>query len=123
MSERIRKAAGLILLALCVLLIIAPLLRPAVKDARYRTAENRIWIPETIRTAEQGTVRINDADADALRSLPGIGPAYAERIITERQKNGPFFYPEDLETVSGIGPQILNGFRTMLDMTLDEGGN
>ncbi len=50
-----------------------------------------------------GKVNINTADAKELDTLPGIGPAMAERIIAYRTEKGPFKRPEDLKDVSGIG--------------------
>src|SRR2546426_6257541 len=35
-------------------------------------------------------VNINTAGVDELVTLPGIGKAYAARIVEYRQKNGPF---------------------------------
>ncbi len=51
----------------------------------------------------QGKVNINQASADQLTTLPGIGPAMAKRIIEHRTKNGPFKKTEDLMSVKGIG--------------------
>ncbi|MDI6739054.1 MAG: helix-hairpin-helix domain-containing protein [Candidatus Edwardsbacteria bacterium] len=48
-------------------------------------------------------VNINDASAEELGALPGIGPGTAEDIITHRIKNGRFKHPEDLMDVKGIG--------------------
>ena len=48
-------------------------------------------------------VNINTAAVDELQTLPGIGKAYAERIVEYRQKNGPFKKVEDLMNVKGIG--------------------
>ncbi|HOV78832.1 MAG TPA: ComEA family DNA-binding protein [Bacillota bacterium] len=50
-----------------------------------------------------GLVNINTADVSQLDTLPGIGPALAQRIIQYREANGPFRTPEDLKNVSGIG--------------------
>ncbi|CCO07900.1 helix-hairpin-helix domain-containing protein [Desulforamulus hydrothermalis] len=50
-----------------------------------------------------GLVNINTAGVAELDTLPGIGPALAERIIQYRQANGPFQTIEDLQNVSGIG--------------------
>lgn len=52
---------------------------------------------------QNGLVNINTAGAAELDTLPGIGPAIAERIIQHRQANGPFATIEDLKNVPGIG--------------------
>ena len=52
-------------------------------------------------------VDINHAYVDELITLPGIGPALAQRIIDYRTEYGPFESVEDLEHVSGIGPQTV----------------
>lgn len=50
-----------------------------------------------------GKVDINTAPVDQLQQLNGVGPALAQRIIADRQANGPFKTVEDLKRVSGIG--------------------
>ena len=42
-----------------------------------------------------------------LDTLPGVGEVIARRIMEEREKNGPFYYPEDLMNVKGIGEKTL----------------
>ncbi len=54
-----------------------------------------------------GSIDINHADSAALIGLPGIGPAYARRIIAYRQAHGPFARIGDLMKVKGIGPARL----------------
>lgn len=56
-------------------------------------------------------ININNAKKSELESLPGIGPALAERIIAYREANGPFSSPEELINVSGIGPATLAKFK------------
>lgn len=51
----------------------------------------------------QKKVNINTAAADLLDTLPGVGPSTAEKIIADREANGAFANPEDLQRVSGIG--------------------
>ena len=58
-----------------------------------------------------GLVNINTADAAALETLPGIGPALASRIIAWREANGGFRAVDELLAVSGIGQKTLDGFR------------
>lgn len=60
--------------------------------------------PPVFRSAER--IAFNRATRDELDSLPGVGPALAERIVEERRDGGPFAGPLDLATrVSGIGPE------------------
>ena len=59
----------------------------------------------------QGRININTADAAALETLAGVGPALAARIIAWREQNGPFRSVDELTAVSGIGPKTLDGMR------------
>jgi len=51
-------------------------------------------------------ININTAGVSELDSLPGIGPALAQRIVDYRQANGPFRTIEDIKKVKGIGDNI-----------------
>jgi len=62
-------------------------------------------------TDAQGRVNLNTADASALETLAGVGPALAARIIAWREQNGPFRSVDELIAVSGIGAKILDGLR------------
>lgn len=61
-----------------------------------------------------GMVNLNTADASTLESLPGIGPALAQRIIDHRSEHGPFPSVEALTDVAGIGPAILDQLRDLV---------
>ena len=81
------------------------------------------WVPASISTEKhENGIRINEADPDELTGLYGIGETLAAMIDSERDANGPFYYPEDLEAVRGIGPRTLEKFREQTDLTLDESG-
>jgi len=54
-------------------------------------------------TATGGKVNLNTATVQQLDTLPGIGPAIAQRIIDYRKAHGPFTAPEDITNVKGIG--------------------
>ena len=56
-------------------------------------------------------VDVNRADAAALATLPGIGPALAERIIAHRDSAGPFRDVDGLTAVKGIGPATVSRLR------------
>ncbi len=52
--------------------------------------------PQASSSSSAQPVDINRADANLLRSLPGIGATRAQAIVTSRQKDGPFKSSEDL---------------------------
>jgi competence protein ComEA len=59
-------------------------------------------------------VDVNRATAGELDVLPGVGPATATAIVTERDRNGPFLSVDDLERVPGIGPAKLDALRELV---------
>jgi competence protein ComEA len=59
-------------------------------------------------------IDVNVASADELEALPGVGPATATAIVTERERNGPFLDVDDLDRVPGIGPAKLDALRELV---------
>ena len=59
-------------------------------------------------------IDVNVATAAELEALPGVGPATAAAIVTERERNGPFVGVDDLDRVSGIGPAKLDALRGLV---------
>ena len=68
-------------------------------------------VPPAGGTAIGSVINLNSADSAALQSLPGVGPALAQRILDWRSTNGQFGTVEQLLEVSGIGAKTLEGFR------------
>ena len=64
--------------------------------------------------AGTGLININTAGVEGLQTLPGIGPAIAERIIAHREANGPFRIIEEITDVSGIGPARFSEIRDLI---------
>ena len=72
----------------------------------------------TVTTQRQGQeavlpekINLNTATASQLETLDGIGPKLAQRIIDDREANGPFASVDDLDRVSGIGPATVENLR------------
>ena len=56
-------------------------------------------------------LNINRATADELDALPGVSPAVAQRIVEYRTSRGYFSNIEQLDSVKGIGPALLEKLR------------
>lgn len=65
-------------------------------------------------SAASAPVNINTATAEQLQSLPRIGPAMAQRIITWREAHGGFRSVDELDAVPGIGPTLLETLRPLV---------
>ncbi|HPZ43421.1 MAG TPA: ComEA family DNA-binding protein [Bacillota bacterium] len=84
---------------------------PAISSTR-----NMFALPAGSMSGSSGTalVNINTADLSQLDSLPGIGPALAQRIIDYRETNGPFGAVEDIKNVSGIGDKKFDALKDLI---------
>ena len=67
-------------------------------------------LPSASRS-QHGMFDLNRAGLEELVQLPGIGPELAGRIVEFRQRSGGFQEPDDLLTVPGIGPGIMEKIR------------
>lgn len=61
-------------------------------------------------TQGSGSVNINTAGVEELKTLNGIGDSLAQAIVDDRERNGPFTSVDDLVRVSGIGAKTLARF-------------
>lgn len=71
-----------------------------------------------------GPMNVNAASREQLMTLPGIGPQLAQAIIGAREAC-PFFYPEDLRGVPGIGERRLAAVLPLIcaePLAVTEGG-
>lgn len=93
-------AQGLALLSLCA---VAALSVARLSDAQMRTPMQGY----RYTTVPAWRVDLNQADADELAALPGVGPSLAAAIVANRQAMGPFNTLADLDRVRGVGPVVL----------------
>ena len=59
-------------------------------------------------------IHLNQATAEELQALPGVGPALSERIVVYRTEHGPFKSLDQLTEVKGVGQAKLAKFREQL---------
>jgi competence protein ComEA len=88
----------------------------AINLARPVVDGEQIYVPGQGERAEDGPVNLNRADVTDLEALPGIGPVLAERIVTDRDLNGPFASVDDLGRVSGVGPLVLENIGPLVSV-------
>ncbi|MDQ1572434.1 MAG: competence protein ComEA [Actinomycetota bacterium] len=74
-----------------------------VSDGEQLVVPRKGATPAAPGSSPTDRVNINTADATALQTLDGIGPALAQRILDFRQSHGGFSSVNDLRNVAGIG--------------------
>ncbi len=115
MRDRLLKVTGIACAAMACAMLAAGLF--PLRDARERTfagrgqADNAEISPLPHLTEEDP---LNLEGAEAFIALPGVGSSIAAMILTERNENGRFWYPEDLTSVRGIGVKKLEQIRPYL---------
>lgn len=92
-----------------------------VNLARVVKDGEQITIPPNAESCSQPSsglspqqVVLNQASAEQLDTLPGIGPTLAQRIVQWRQSNNGFSSLEQLNEVPGIGDKLFNGLKDLL---------
>ena len=84
------------------------------KYAGIITEEPEAKIESSITMSEP--ISINTATSSQLIQLPGIGNAYAQRIIEYRETNGDFTSVDELVNVKGIGERTLEKIKPFIKL-------
>lgn len=88
----------------------------AIKSDNLLSEKSEEIVEPVQEMADTTRININTADAENLQALPGVGPAYAARIIDWRKENGKFTTIEQLLEIKGIGPARLNKIRELIEL-------
>ena|SRR5438874_1719058 len=80
---------------------------------------------ETARRAQQlarpllpgERIDVDRADVSEITRLPHVGPALAQRIVAWRTQHGPFGSLSQLDSVSGVGPKLLDAIRSYVSFS------
>ncbi len=105
MFRRFNFVKALVLVVALAGTVTAPLLAAAPSPAAASKA------------TEARPIDINTADGAAFETVPGIGKSLSARILTFREKNGPFQSVDDLLKVQGIGEKSIQKLRPYLTVS------
>lgn len=95
-----------VLIFLSAVLLIGAVINGFKKwQSRQRLVLLPIELKNTSSLSADTVIDINSATPEQLEALPGIGPVLAHRIVTYREKHGPFKDISEIRNVSGIGPK------------------
>jgi competence ComEA-like helix-hairpin-helix protein len=89
-----------------------------VNSAAFADPQKKVVSSEAVKALREGRpMDLNAASTTDLELLPRIGPKLAQRIVDDRQKNGPYKTVKELMRVRGIGPAIFGKLEPMLTIS------
>ena len=81
---------------------------PSQEEAKDLPKEVQQETNNDSHSENTGLININQATREELMTLPGIGEAKADMIITYREEHGKFASIEDIKNISGIKDGVFN---------------
>ena len=88
-----------------------PVRTPILRGTRRVVGESPPPASAGTGTDAQACVRLATATETELQTLPGVGPALAQRIISYRATHPRLTSVEELDDVPGIGPSLIEKIR------------
>jgi comEA protein len=88
----------------------------AKKDTIVEDTLAQVKDQKADQNAENEQININTAGEKALKSLPGIGSVYAQRIIKYREENDGFETIEELKRIKGIAQKRLEKLKPFVKL-------
>jgi competence protein ComEA len=85
-----------------------------VPNGPPRTVQREKPVSTALRGKAETKLDLNRATLEQFRTLPGIGPTLAQRMIDHRRASGPFRSVEDLHKVKGIGRKRIERLRPLV---------
>jgi len=92
---------------------------PAPGDVRLEATPPETGLRQTARRATQlarplapgERIDLDRADVTEITRLPRVGPGLAQRIVAWRAEHGPLGGLQNLDSVPGVGPKLLEALR------------
>jgi len=79
------------------------------------TARRAVQLARPLLPGER--IDVDRADVSEITRLPRVGPALAQRIVAWRTEHGPFGSLNRLDSVSGVGPKLLDAIRPFVSFS------
>ena len=109
---------GLFVLGLVVQHVREQQMPPLTADSLVARSSGRSGASaSSVGPTPEDPLRLNEASAQALQALDGIGPALSERIVEYRTTQRPFQRPAELKRVRGIGPKTMDELRPVVTVS------
>ncbi len=87
----------------------------SIKPATLAASEEKAAKPAKA-SGPAGPVSLNTSTSEQLQTLPGVGPATAQKIIEYRHSHGGFGSIDEILEVKGIGPKKFEKMRPFLKL-------
>ena len=89
-------------------------------SSQHARGEKSVAAVNVVGQHDRMVVDLNQATADELEALPGIGAVLAQRVIAYRESAGRFRTVEDVRSVKGIGAKKFDRLKLLVKVSTRE---